>query len=131
MAIPIIDTMRVHDAVYWGPKVDDLGKQIRDRYGNPIYEAPVHLNPADGTGVYWMDVVEILEGPGGEKKISKSRIFLGTDVREQGILFRGTLGDVPPALSDSPRSIPGIGEILRISKISTLENDQYLRQVWL
>lgn len=129
--IEIIDSMRQGDAVYWSPKKDELGNLVYDRFSNPLYDEPVFLNHLDGTGVFWIQRSEVFVDKTGQERTSKALVFLGRDVEELGILFNGTIDDIPQGMVDQPLKIPRISQILGFRKIPTLDYQQYVRKAYL
>lgn len=117
----IIDTMRKADAVYWPVIKNELGGIISDANGNPRFDIARQIK------VYWMQSSELLDVGGGQAKMSKGRVYTGEDIDEGGMMFLGTLDDVPPGRIDSPREIQKASQVIRFDKVATIKGDQWVR----
>ncbi len=87
----LLTTMRTQNAVYWPPVLDVNGDAVNDSDGNPTYGTAVDLD------VRWEDVIVEFTDRGGTAKTSKSMVYVGEDLKENGVLWKGLLASVPDA----------------------------------
>jgi len=112
----LLKKMRKQFAVYWPPQgVND--------YGDPTWSDPVQLK------VRWEDIEEVLVTARGETKESKSRVFVGQDVEEGGVLWQGTLASLTTLTE--PFKNKGAGQIFAVTKAPDLKVKDFLRVAYL
>lgn len=104
------------DAVYWPPNG-------QDEFGTPAFGSPIDLK------VRWEDVTETFMNAKGEAKTSKSKVYVGQDVQEEGALWLGTVATLTNPTK--PFAQPNAWQISAFSKIPTLNAKQFLRIAWL
>lgn len=112
---------RNHDAVYWPIVKDERGVPMAREDGTPRYDAPIHLNPLDGTGVFWIESEQLI-GVGNVQKQSRATVIVDREMSEGGFLWRGTLDDLPDGLETLPKDIYGAYEILRQDRFANVRN---------
>jgi hypothetical protein len=126
--IPIIDTMREMDAVYWGVTVDRYGKIIPDDFGKETFDAPIPLK------VFWIDRNELVLMANGEQRVSKAQVFTGDDTPVGGMMLKGTMAAIPVGMEDNPRGIFGCSRIIHFDKIPSIPpgvEQQFVRKAYL
>jgi hypothetical protein len=117
--VEIIDDMRQQTAVYWPPAG-------RDDYNRMAYGAPRELR------VRWVDTTETVLNTKGQTKVSKSKVYVGEDVQEDGVLWPGKLADVPAErLADPLRGNFGAWEISAFKRVPDLDAEDFLRIAYL
>ena len=115
----IIKKMLKQQAVYW-----PLASETSDAYGQPVYDTAYQMK------CRWEDVsVEFLKSD-GTSKVSQAIVYVQSDVVAGGVLWLGTLADVPASLTD-PKLNAGAFEIQRFEKLPDLKNKLYLRTAYL
>lgn len=112
----IITTMLKQIAVYWAPSGSD-------DYGKPTYSNPVEIK------CRWEDAQEVYVTLQGENKVSRSKVFLASDVEPKGILMLGTLSDITD--ESNPRNNGNAGEIGAFDKTPNLRATEFLRIAYL
>jgi hypothetical protein len=73
-------------AVYWG-------NPVADHVGGFTFDAPVELTPPDN-GVRWEEMIQVISDHKGSEITSRAVVYLLQDVKEEGVLFLGTLNDL-------------------------------------
>lgn len=100
--LKFIEKVSVQTAVYWGSPVND-------GYGNMTYSEPIEIK------CRWEDTIKVLSDSNGKEFTSSTSILIPQEyqVEEQGMLFLGTLDDLP-----SSYTVDEYGsEIKKISKV--------------
>jgi len=118
----IITKMLKGTCVYWALQSAESGGIDYDDYGQPQHTDPVEIR------CRWEDIAVEYIDPKGTKQLSKSRIYVESDVDVGGMLFNGLLSEVTESL---PRSQNGAWEIRQFEKLPTLKYTKYLRTVYL
>lgn len=113
----ILTTMLKQTAVYWAP-----ADPSTDAYGRPLFDDPVELN------CRWEDVAMEYVARDGETSVSKSVVYVASDVVVGGLLMEGVIEDTEDsAFPDDPKDADGVEEIRRFDKLPNLKNTAYLR----
>ena len=117
----IITRMLKQTCVYWVPNDVPF-----DDYGQPQYGDAVELK------CRWEDEAVEFIGPTGTTEISRSVVYVASDVEPGGVLFLGTLA-VVTASGDLivPKNNTGAWEIRRFNKIPNLKATEFLRTAFL
>jgi hypothetical protein len=108
----LLTTMLQQTCVYWAPSTPD-------RNGRTTFIDPVQLR------CRWEEVREAYQAKDGTTAVASSKVFVESDVLEQGILWQGTLATVVDAVN--PLRNPRAHVIRSFSKLPTLYPDEYLR----
>ena len=106
-------------AVYWAPKESGF-----DEFGRPEYESPVEID------CRWVDKAEEFIDAQGTRQVSKSKIYVGEDVKRGGMLMLGELTDLE-SLSGNPKEIEDAFEVRSFSKTPNFKGTLFLRVVML
>lgn len=112
----IITKMLKQTAVYWPPTG-------ADEFGQPTWDEPEEI------ACRWEGVAEEFIDAVGDKQLSAAKVFVGQDVKIQGVLMLGELTDLESG--GEPKGNEGAWEILQFSKIPNLKNTEYLRIAYL
>ena len=112
----IITTMRRQNAVYWA-------FSSIDQYGKKSFANPVAIR------VRWDDVVEEFLDSEGERRFSKSLVYVGIDMAIGGVLMLGTLADITDSVNVKEND--GAWEIRRFDKVPNLKATETLRIAYL
>lgn len=99
-------------ATYWGSPTPNGS-------GGFSYAAPVTLN------VRWEDKAVQYSDPSGEINVSKSEVFVPSDVEIGGYLYLGT------SVNADPTAVAGAYEIKQVHKIPDLRNARAERRAFL
>jgi hypothetical protein len=122
----ILEDMRVQWAVYWPP--GPLSDEATRTFGEPVELL-----------VRWEEVTEMFLDRQGNEQVSKSKVYVGEDLTELGVLW------LSPAVADNsvgsglaelvsesdPFANPKAYEIRRFDRIPTLDGDEFLRIAYL
>jgi hypothetical protein len=109
--------------VYWGLASTDSGGVARDKHGQPLYTSAVELD------CRWEDKqVEFIDSQ-GVKRVSKSVVYVESDVDIAGVLMLGTLSDITDAVNIKENS--GAQEIKGFDKIPDFDATEFLRAAYL
>jgi len=110
--------------VYWAPLQDDEGNPITDPQGDQLYDDPVDLP------CRWEDSVELFVTKTGTQITSKSKIYVGVDLKEDGIVHKGKKADVLDL--DDPLQNKYSHVIIRFDKLPTMhqEDEEFLRTAY-
>ena len=73
-------------AVYWG-------NPVADHVGGFTFDSPVELAPPDN-GVRWEEMIQVISDHKGSEITSRALVYTLQDVKEEGMLFLGTLDDL-------------------------------------
>jgi hypothetical protein len=111
---------RYQNALYWSPGGIDAD-------GNRVYGTVVELK--DDRAVRWEDINEAVTTRSGETIVSRSKVYAGEDLEEEGVLWLGSLADA--VSTTQPFANPGAFEIRKFSKIPNLRATEFLRVAWL
>ena len=74
----------IHKAVYWEP----TGK---DKYGNATYAAARQID------CRWVVIQQQFNDPAGNTVVSNAVVYVGEELKFQGVLWQGLLADVASA----------------------------------
>jgi len=119
----IITRMLKMTCVYWPPGGEDSGGHDFDDYGKPLYADSVELK------CRWEDkAIEFISST-GTAEVSKSVVFVESDVRPGGVLFLGSLTDLTD--EDVPKNNDGAWEIKQFNKVPNLRVTEYVRTAYL
>lgn len=114
----IITRMRKQICVYWPPADSPF-----DDYGQPQYGDAVEMT------CRWEDKAEEFIGPTGSMEISRSKVFVESDVEPGGVLL---LGDLESGTNLTvPKNNEGAWEIRAFDKIPNLKATEFLRRAFL
>ena len=119
----IIPRMQKQTCVYWAlASGDDVSY---DDYGQPIVTiaVPVELS------CRWEDVNEEFIAPDGTKQLSRSKVYVESDVALGGILMLGTEDDITDAVNIKENE--GAWEIMAYGKLPNFRATEFLRTVYL
>lgn len=116
---------RVHDACYWSAIVDEQGRKIVDRRGQPRYETPREIK------VCWIDRYQVITDAGGQQRQSKAQIIVGEKMQDGEFLFRGLLTDLPQGNVDAPSSIDKASKIMRLDEFTNIKGNTTVYIVYL
>lgn len=119
----IITRMLKQTCVYWEPASADSGGSDFDDYGQPVVTDPVELN------CRWEDINEEFVGANGTRQLSKSKVYVESDVVVGGILMLGEIDDITD--ESNIKENEGAWEIKRFDKLPNLKNTEFLRTAWL
>ena len=126
----IIERMLKQKCVYWPPGSDDedsgaLGLDFDD-YGQPLYADPVELK------CRWEDRAEEFITAGGTNAISRSVVYVASDVRTGGVLLLTTLVALTATGNLTvPKNNDGAWEIKRFDKLPNLKATKFVRTAYL
>ena len=113
----LIKRVRKQWAVYWEPN-------------GGVYQYGVQLyHPSEEIKVRWEDELVNVVDLGGREVVYQSMIYVGQDVKVDGVLFKGQLADL-----DDPSASPPTGDakkIRRFEKMPDLRNKEQLRIAYL
>jgi len=118
----IVNDMRQQTCVYWRTTGRDSG-------GNLTYDTPRELR------VRWLDTNEVFIDRNGAQKVSKSKVFVGEDLKPDDVLRYGLLTEVTKPTK--PLLNPGASIIQAFSKIPVtideppVEDDDFVRIAFL
>lgn len=110
---------------------------LKRRYQDALYWPPAGID-ADGVRQYgevqqlkvrWEDVNEAVTTAGGMTIVSRSKVFTGIDVVQDGVLWLGKEADAVSLVA--PFDNPGAFAIMKFSKIPNPRATDYLRIAWL
>ena len=119
----IITRMLKMTCVYWPPGGDDSGGFDFDDYGKPLYADAYELK------CRWEDkAIEFISST-GTNEVSRSIVFVESDVRSGGVLFLGELTDLDSLIV--PKDNDGAWEVRRFDKIPNLRVTEYVRKAYL
>ena len=122
----IIDKMLRYDTcVYWALKSNESGGLAYDDYGQPQYTDPVELQ------CRWEDVAKEFIDPRGTRQISRSIVYVESDVDVGGMLFHGELTDLADPTAHPRDEIDGAWEIQRFDGLPKLNYRKKLRTAYL
>lgn len=107
----IITRMMKQKAVYWAPNGTD-------KFGQQAYAAPVELR------CRWEDKQELFIDITGTQQVSKSIVYVESDVKLDGVLWLGELEDVAPI---NPFSNEGASKIRAFGKLPKINLRETLR----
>ena len=106
-------------AVYW-----PLSSAEVDAYGQPTYGTAVEIK------CRWEHKPEENLNKDGVLKVTRSKVYVASDVVVGGVLWRGRLANVPTSLT-KPKKNAGACEIEQFKKIPDLKYRDYLRVAYL
>lgn len=89
----------------------------RDTYGNPTWDTPVLILGR------WEDRTEKITLPTGEEYISRSIVFLDTDVAIGDYIFQGEFGSG----DTDPHNVTDAFEVKDFNKVPRLRSSEYER----
>lgn len=107
---------RYQSAVWW-PRTGI------DANGLPTYGTARELK------VRWEEVNEVYTSRGGQSLVSRSKVYLGEDVREGDVLWKGALADVGDPVN--PLNNAAVFEVTVFNKTPNLRATDYLRIAYL
>jgi len=117
----IITRMLKQKCTYWPP-----GSVPFDDYGQPQYGTAVQLS------CRWEDVAEEFIGPGDTTEISRSVVYVESDVEPGGVLLLSTLAAVTASGDLTvPKNNAGAWEIRKFDKLPNLKATEFLRTAYL
>ena len=109
------------DAVYWA-------LSLPDGAGGFTYAAAVAVN------VRWEDTQELFIDAQGRTKISRAVIYIDTDVAVGGMLYHGSIDDLPSDTTD-PFADEINGNTFKIESFKKVRRltrpNEYVRKVWI
>ena len=119
----IITRMLKQKCIYWPPGSETSGGFDFDDYGQPQYDVPVQLK------CRWEDMAEEFIGPTGTTELSRSVVYVESDVTPGGVLFLSELADVDDLIV--PKNNAGAWEIRAFSKLPNFKATEFLRTAYL
>ena len=119
----IITKMLKQTCVYWALA---SGVEVSyDDYGQPI----VTIADSVELSCRWEDVQEEYIAPDGTKQLSRSKVYVESDVVLGGILMLGTKSDITDAVNIKENV--GAWEIMAYGKLPNFRATEFLRTVYL
>ena len=112
-------SFRNQKAVYW-----DGSAQV-DGYGTPIYQTPVEID------VRWEIKNELYVDRHGNEKTSQAIAYPDTELKLNGYLYLGELGDLSVEEQADPELLDDAYIISAIQKTPDLNNIEILFKAWL
>ena len=119
----ILTNMLRQTCVYWAPGSTESGGRDYDDYGQPMFASPTELS------CRWVDIAEEVIGAQGTVEKTRSKVYVGEDVRVGGVLMLGDLDSVTD--EDDPKQNDGAWSIINFSKTPTLKATEFLRVCYL
>lgn len=110
-------------AVYWGLASVESDGNDYDNYGQPVLTEPVELK------CRWEDEQVEFIAADGTKQISKSVVYVESDVAAGGVLMLGTLSDITD--SENAKENDGAWEIKGFGKLPNFRATEFLRTAYL
>jgi len=104
--------------VYWAPNDVPF-----DDYGQPQYANAVELK------CRWEDVAEEFIGPRGTTEMSRSIVYVESDVEPGGVLLLGEIESSTDQIT--PKNNAGAWEIRKFDKLPNLKATEFLRTAYL
>ena len=122
----IITRMLKMTCVYWPPGGDDSGGFDFDDYGKPLYADAYELK------CRWEDkAIEFISST-GTAEVSRSVVFVESDVRPGGVLLLSTLAAVTASGDLTvPKNNDGAWEVKGTDKVPNLRVTEYIRKAYL
>lgn len=111
----LIQKMMKQTAVYWP-------FESYDSDGTPLYGSPTEII------CRWEETHQEYIAPNGDKKVSKSIVYVPMDTPVKGMLCLGTIEELG---SSEPFSNPETWEIKQFVKLPNLRNTEVLRIAYL
>ena len=118
----LIDRMRKQICVYWPLANIESGQVAFDDYGHPQYSGFVEMD------CRWEDIMEEYLDSQGTRQLSRSKVFVGSDVQVGGVIMLGTSDDIID--EENPLQNDNAFEIKRFEKTPNLKATEYLRVVY-
>ena len=119
----IITRMLKQTCVYWALAYADSGGDDYDDYGQPQYASPVELS------CRWEDAGEEFIAADGSTQISRSVVYVESDVEVGGVLMLGEIADIEN--SSDIKENDGAWEIRRFEKTPNFKATEWLRVAFL
>ena len=115
----VINRLCKQTAVYWG-------NPTNDGQGGHLFDLPFEIF------CRWEDINEVVVGATGDKFTAKSVVYVTQDVKEEGMLYLGTLDDLDSTEMINPMSIESAFIIKRFDKIPALNSTtEFTRKAYL
>jgi len=108
---------------YWPPGSEVSGGSDFDDYGQPLYADPVEL------ACRWEDIAEEFVKADGTTEMSRSVVYVESDVKLGGVLLLSSLIDVVDLTV--PKNNIGAWEIRKFDKIPNFKATEFLRIAYL
>lgn len=106
-------------AVYWGNPQNDGRNRT-------TYDLPVEIK------CRWQDKVQVMGKMDGVDVISRALVFVSQDVKENGLLWLGTLNDLDSTMEADPITIDHICIIKRFEKSPAMgSTTEFVRRAFL
>lgn len=126
--LQFISKVCVQTAVYWG-------NPVNDGFGQKTFDEPREIM------VRWTDKQQLVKGSDGKDYASSAEVLVQEDLALGGLIYLGTLEDIPgydDSSGDSsgcifnPFDLIGVQEIKVVSKIPLIKSTtQFVRTVYL
>lgn len=111
----LIDRLTKYDnCVYWAPT-------RKNQFGKQLFAEPVEL------GCRWEDTITVQRSLEAEELLFDVKVYVSTDVEEDGMLWHGKLNDVP--VGEGGPLVPPVDAVLirKFTKVGNLRNTKYVR----
>lgn len=109
-------------AVYWA-------NPVKDGYGKFTFDDPIEID------CRWIEKTKLIMNKNGDQINSFAQVQVNRDMKEQEMLFLGTLDDLDSSEEEDPQEIDNsIGRaysIKRFVKIPSIDNQRIYRKVYL
>lgn len=116
--ISYIKRLCKHTAVYWEPTGSD-------GYGNNTYANAKQIK------CRWVNETELIQDNQGKEIVSNANILTLIDLKEDGMLYQGTLNDLDSSQQDDPKTVQDAHAIVRFTKVPDVSGKNYKRKAFL
>ena len=105
-------------AVYWEP----IGSDGR---GHTTYANAKQIK------CRWTEETELIKDNQGKEIVSNANVLVLVDLKEDGMLYKGTLNNLDSSQQDNPKTVQRAYTIMRSTKVPDISGKNYKRKVFL